>query len=568
MSRESRLERHRQLAVALESSRLAADQPELLLRHLEASEQKDKAARYAQQAARRSYRALAFDRAAELYRTAIRLGDYDAARLRTLKFAMADALAHAGRAFEAAEAFLAAAEDADPSVRLEATRNAAEQFLCSGYVDRGLAILERVLGDVGQALPRTGSRALASLAWRRVRLRLRGYRWVPRHESQISAHDLTLSDVYRTAAITLALIDPVLARNFQTRGLLLNLRLGERGRTLESLLYEVAFLGAPNVAATRRARRLFAEVAREVRATKDPRLIAIGLTAEGVLNHFAQDLERSARRFRKAEEVYTEHAIGDWAQINVMHTFRTLNLRRMGELKQLGQLFIPYLRDAERRGDRFAETTLRRVCNVVWLARDQPDEAERQLAMNQWMPIESGVHLQHYWELLALGETALYRGDAGAALARLDGTFQRILASTIGRAIQTSRLETVWLLGRMRLAAVRTDDRGALAPVVECVRRLSREKGAYAQIWSAMLEAGLAHRLGNTARVQERLELAIDAASAASFRLCAATAQYRLGSLVGGDQGVRLIATATRFFDDQKVVSPRRLSEVLIPGFD
>ncbi|MCA9519479.1 MAG: AAA family ATPase [Myxococcales bacterium] len=568
MTREGRLSRHRQLAVALESSRLAAEQPELLLRHLEASGQTDKAARYAQQAARRSYRALAFDRASELYRMAIRLGNYDTARLRTLQYAVADSLAHAGRASEAADAFLAAAEDADPSARLEAMRNAAEQFLCSGYVDRGLGILERVLGEVGQDLPRSGSRALAALAWRRLRLRLRGYKWEPRHESLISAHDLRLSDVYRTASISLALIDPIVARHFQTRGLLLNLRLGERARTIESLLYEVAFLGAPNVSSTRRARRLFAEVAREVRALKDPRLIAIGLTAEGILNHFAQDLDRAARRFRKAEEIYTEHAIGDWSQINVLHTFRTLNLRRTGEVKHLGQLFIPYLRDAERRGDRFAETTLRRVCSLVWLARDQPEEAKHQLELNEWMPISAGVHLQHYWELLARGEIALYEGQAAQALERLAETFQRILSSTIGRTIQTSRLETIWLLGRMRLSCIKSNDPGALAPVVECVRRLAREKGAYAQIWAAMLEAGVANRLGNSPRATQRLQYASEAAEAASFRLCAAAAQLRLGALIGGERGVHLVAAATRFFDEQKVAAPRRLTDVMCPGFE
>jgi hypothetical protein len=52
---------------------------------------------------------------------------------------------------------------------------------------------------------------------------------------------------------------------------------------------------------------------------------------------------------------------------------------------------------------------------VVWLAADQPDDAERHAneAIEAWS--HKGFHRQHYSHVMARIETELYRGDAEAA---------------------------------------------------------------------------------------------------------------------------------------------------------
>ena len=79
--------------------------------------------------------------------------------------------------------------------RSSCTRRAAMQFLISGHIDEGLAILQTVLATVGMTLPSTPLRSLASLLWRRTRLRLRGLGFRERDPSEIAAADLTRIDV-------------------------------------------------------------------------------------------------------------------------------------------------------------------------------------------------------------------------------------------------------------------------------------------------------------------------------------------------------------------------------------
>ena len=132
MEPDTRVERHARLAIALEGGGAAMTRPELLVRHLDAAGQAEKAAELAARAARGASKALAFDRAAQLYRTALRLGAKEGEELVELRMALGSALANAGHGPEAAEIFLVAAEEAGPVARLECQRCAAEQYLAAG----------------------------------------------------------------------------------------------------------------------------------------------------------------------------------------------------------------------------------------------------------------------------------------------------------------------------------------------------------------------------------------------------------------------------------------------------
>ena len=76
---------------------MAVADPNVLLRHLEACGESARAAKQAEQAARLAAEGLAFERAAELYATALRLGSYAGDEARKLRLARAEALAKAER---------------------------------------------------------------------------------------------------------------------------------------------------------------------------------------------------------------------------------------------------------------------------------------------------------------------------------------------------------------------------------------------------------------------------------------------------------------------------------------
>src|SRR6185295_13229847 len=117
-------------------------------------------ARYSERAADEAAAALAFDRAARLYRQALELHSLEAPERRQLQARLGEALAAAGRGPEAAAAFLAAAEGATVAEALDLRRRSSEQLLISGHIDEGLGALDQVLRAVGLRMPATPRRAL------------------------------------------------------------------------------------------------------------------------------------------------------------------------------------------------------------------------------------------------------------------------------------------------------------------------------------------------------------------------------------------------------------------------
>ena len=229
---------HHRLALVLEASGQA--DPEVLGLHFLGADQPERAAEFFVQAADEAAETLAFERAATLYRRALEHQPRRSSQERILRARLGDALANAGRGADAARAYLEAVAHATVAEALELQRRAAMQFLISGHIDEGLATLRTVLATVGMTLPSTPLRSLASLLWRRARLRLRGLGFRERDPSEIAAADLTRIDVCWSAGAGLSVVDTIRGADFQARGLLLSLEAGEPSRIARALAMEAA----------------------------------------------------------------------------------------------------------------------------------------------------------------------------------------------------------------------------------------------------------------------------------------------------------------------------------------
>ena len=549
---------HRRLADALESAGAGARDPQVLVRHLEAAGETDRAAVLAERAARMAQEALAFEQAAALYHTALRLGHFGTAERCAILMSLGDALAHAGCGVEAADAYLEAVPAASSAVRLECQRRAAEQLLISGHIERGLEAIGAVLADVGEHLPKTPRRALASLLWQRLRLRLRGLRYRVRDEGEIPARVLVKLDIYKAVALGLGMVDTIRGADFQGRCLGLALHVGERRRIGRSIAQEAMFIGSQGAGSIPHARELQNEAKALAQASGDPYLLAWASAAVGLVHYFAGEFEDAAGVLSDAEIRFRDQTTGTAWELSNVRIFRLMALRHLGRCAELGRSYDLYVRDAARRGDRYAETTMTRAFNLVWLARDDAAQAARELARRAWSPPEGGYHIQHWYELRAGIENDLYLGKLDGIAERLRPGFAALEKSLILRA-QMVRAEAAWLLARVALA--RRDAAAAAKPLA----RLVRERTPFVDAWVELVRAGVCACQGKRDAALAELDRAIALANQSHMRLVAEVACRRRAQLTGDAE---LLADADEALAALGVKNPQRMAALIAPGFD
>jgi serine/threonine protein kinase len=556
MNDKDRLAWHKRIVHAIEASSLARERPELLFRHLDLAGENERAAEIAVAAAQRAVDAGAFDQAASLLGVALRSGHFDAQRSRALRIELGQALANAGRGHEAAHAFLEAATDADPATRMDCHRQAAEQLLMVGDLERGLEILSDLLADVGVKMPTTQKRALLSVLWGRAKLRLRGLDWKERRETEIAPETLLRLDVLKAASHSLAMVDTVRGADFNARWLLLALRIGERSRCALALATESVHQSSQGSIA--RARELIEHVRKLEGDVSDPRLHGLLLMSEGAADYWNCNLPRAERLIREAEHVFREEAIGTTSELKSARMFLTFTLRHRGSWAQLRELREEYVEDAERRGDRYVVTSMNRYCCSLWLAADDPDGARRMLADAKWMLPNIAFHTQHWYELDARTEIALYDGTVERDLPELEPLFDGLESSVLLR-LSTVRGMASFIRGR--LAVHLRDDNAARKAVAQLVKLGDLRSGVYA----AMLGASIAGRERAEAAVAS-LRDAVTRAAQCELRLHGAAARYQLGKLLGGSEGEEHVLAAEAVMVAEGIAKPAHFADWYVPG--
>jgi hypothetical protein len=554
-----RLDWHRRIAFALESSALARERPELLLRHLEVAGETGRAAELAVSAAQRAATAGAFDRAAGLYALALRSNLFDESRTRGLRIEMGQALANAGRGHESAEAYLAAAAGAATATRLECQREAAEQLIMIGEHARGIEILHTLLTEVDVSMPMSQRRALLSVVWARAKLRVRGLGWKDRRASQIAPETLIRLDVFKVASHSLALIDNIRAADFNARWLLAALRVGEGTRCALALSTEVMFQGSQGGRGIKRARKLLETVRKLDAEIPDPRLHAFVMMSEGALEYWACQLARADELLTRAEKMFREETTGTQLELKTARQFHAFSMRHRGAWARLRTAHDEYIADAERRGDRYVLTSMNRYCSALALAADDVATARRMVDDAQWVPPTNAFHAQHWYELEARGEIAIDEGSAAAAMPALEPGFAGLERSVLTR-IQTARAVSLWLRGRLAIVANPAEAPRKVAPIVGELDGLGDPR---AQIAAKLLAAGIAP---TNEAVAAKLRDAERFAGEHGMALYRAAARRQLGVLLGGSEGGELVAGAEAVMRAEEVASPERFGHWLAPG--
>ena len=356
--------------------------------------------------------ALAFDRAAKLYRLALELRSGDNGEARRVRVGLADALANAGRGSEAAREYLAAVPGATVAEMLERRRCAAIQYLISGHIDEGLTQLLAVLKAVGMNFPATPRRSIVSLILNRIKIRLRGIRFRPREASQISAEDLTRIDICWAAASGLGILDPVRAADFQARCLLLALRAGDAYRVGRALVLEAGHVSAAGGASEGRAAKLVQAAEQIAQQLDNPHLQGGVFLSQGTIAYLTGRWKRASELLDHAGVIFRARCTGVTWEIDWSILFSLWSLQFRGEVAELGRRWPVVLKEALERGDRHMVTNLNTfLMSTLRLAADDPEGAGATLCQALDRGTEQGFYLEHNEWFGAEIQIRLYRGD-------------------------------------------------------------------------------------------------------------------------------------------------------------
>ena len=560
---DTRRSRHRALAEALEATGRA--DPEALVVHYRAAGNTDMAWKYAVSAAERAASALAFRRAADLYREALAL---DAGRdAHAMGVKLADALANAGHGAEASEEYLAALATASGPETLVLRRKAAEQALRVGHVDQGLSLLEDMLAASGMKLAETPARALASVLARRAWLRIRGFGYRGRYKLDEEA--LRRIDIGWALVTGLSNSDVIRGADIHVRTLLLALETGEPTRIARGLALEAAMVATNGPKNRARVAKLLD--ASFVLAEKhgDPYAVGWAHCGAGAAAYFEGRFQDAIDAGERVHEVLSHCAGATWERTTARH-YAIWSLFWLGRVREAADRVYAQLKAAIERGDLYSATDLRLfTSNMAWLVDDDVEGARRAVeeAIGGWS--KKGFHAQHYYALYARVQIDIYAGDGVTGLRRLAEAWPSVKESLLMQ-VQSVRLELLHARSRCALVAMVQNpdqERESMRSVEADADKMAGERSAFSLPLAELARAPLALVLGDEARCARHLRSAIAGFKSAGMGQYAAAAARRLGAL-GGDGAEALAAEGTQRMRDEGIRDIERWTDLLAPGFE
>jgi hypothetical protein len=560
---------HVRLAQAVEQ--WEHERTDMLARYWLSAEDPGRAKLYACEAAVEARAKLAFDRAAQLYETAASLESQLDKKAELLQ-ALGECQASDGRAILAAGAFerAAACSGAEQAARLR--HLAAEQLLRGGEIAQGLAVLKDVLSRAGLRLASSSMSATWAVAWRLVWLRVRGIRFQEKPAADIQAEDNQRLAVYWSVNTGLGVVDSLRAVDFLLRFVLLALKTGDIRRIAQGLSVLGGQLAAFWGSRFGWASRLMAEAEVLARRSSDHATVGLSRMCRATVRYFDGEYEACTNELLAVEQHFLTHCRGMSWELATVRSFTCWSMRLGGRLRELCERFDRYTADADRTGDRYLATNLRTYQSIVWLIRDKPERARKDIkgVLDAW-PADM-YQVQHFFYLYGRCEQAIYGDTPEEAWQAILVEDSRLRRSTLLK-VSGIRIEYASICGRVALAMAEKVQPQGRAPffrrVQQSVRVLRKSEHQTGVAMGATLQAGLLHLSSGEERSQAAvaLERAVATADAAGALLIAESGRRWLGELVGGRRGEELRARSNGWMAGQGIQNPARLAHLIAPGF-
>ncbi len=553
---------HRALARALEAA--PGTDAEAIALHWLGGGDAERAVHFAEDAAERSVKTLAFDHAARLFRLALENTPPASDHAQALRLRLATALQQGGRYGESARAYIEAAAAAPGEQRLEFQRAAAEQCLAAGQIDEGTEMLYGVLAAVGIKAPRSQLAALFWLILYRIWLAILGPKVRERERSEVSQTDRVRIDALFTAAVGFPVVNSLLGACMTARHLILALRRGDRFQLMRAASLEASILSAAGGPETFRERALV-ETSQRLAAREDtPAAHAYADGARGI-GLFLRGRFREARESLDRGQAVPQYGNAGFSSVRLFSVYTMVYL---GDFDEGRRRMAKLLVEAEDRGDKYTLVNLNTsMAQSLAFAADDPERGRRiaREALAQWP--QRGFFVQHWQAVVYGADGDMYVGDVDAGCQRLEKAMPDLKKSFLLHSYFV-RVMTCWLQGRLAIASIPSHpaERGArLAEARRLARRLEREADAWPKSLGAQIRAGIAVTEGDrvTAIAELRLALGLLGGEPGMY---AWIVGHRLGLLLGGDDGSALVREALETMRAQGIRNPARWLSVYLPG--
>jgi hypothetical protein len=552
---------HGRLARALEGAQ-GVDAEAIAMHWLGAGD-KGRAVRFAEGAAEQAAAKLAFDQAAQLFRFTLENGAPPSTDTQRVRMRLAQVLELAGRATESARVYLDLVEGATATQQVEYQRAAAEQLLSAGRIDEGAEILHRVLAAVGMSAPRSPLAALFWLLVYRVWLAVLGLRFKERGPDDVRPEDRLRVDALWTVSTGFGIVNIILGACMQARHFIEAFRKGDRLQVLRAASSQAAHIAAMGKPESPRERALV-EIGRSL-ARREGELARAHVEEVWGIGLFVRGLWRQANEVLESREA----AMSNRTHSAQARLFLARTYYFMGDPKECAKREARLYTESEDRGDLYTTVNMRTSTHVwKWLAADKPERARREVreALAQW---PHGGFLVQHWQAMVYSPTIdLYTGDAEGAYERFKLALPALRKSLLLHA-GFIRAVTFYTQGRLAIASIDSNPKLRKARIAEArrmARRLRREYNPWTAMLAALVEAVAENAAGDRLATIAALRRAIESGDASGTGLYTPGARYRLGEMLGGDEGRELMRNALQTLTDWGVRNPARWLWLYMPG--
>lgn len=506
--------------------------------------------RYGLLAAERAHASLAFERAAELYARCLSLSEQGAKNV-DLWVKLAIALARCRRGAEAAQAYLQAAELAEPSAQPPLLRYAASHLLRSGRFEEGEQLVQRVLAALGVNVPESELGLIAAVGWERAQIALRGYKVKPHKNPEVAARLLRMAELYGTLAVETQLYAPVRSAWFQARAMRFALDCGDAASIARVMCLEAALeciSGTPRAA--RKAAELFAR-AKEIAKTCDNDDLTVEvLTGQALAAMFLgrplEVLEHSdaANRTYALKPIGGGH--GDYFYRFAVNAARMVALQALGRHGEAREELRDFLERAQATGNRAAILQVTLTRTLAERAVDNCASSRARLDAERTELPKGVFGILQLLNMIATMLCACSTGEYEWALEVLEKQWPTYLKSMLHRTAYGASAAHFFharlLLGQHVKTGSSADIERVLRPDMRVIAGLPQSP--YRDAVLLRLRSRCAFMKGDRATAIALLQQSAQILDSAHYLEEPERDRFALGCMIGGEEGAAMCAAA------------------------